>query len=303
MTILAARRTIKALEKFFYAKGGQLVPPIRKAFISKVLPMLLYGVEIWGWNLKILQRLEILQNSLARKILGLPKGLVAAQLRTELGLPSIVARAHIRIISFYCKLINAPGSLLARQAFLTCSQSNQWSKGMETIITRYSLPEFDTLSSWDQHKIRACILTRDEAMDRARSTTARLSTWLPKVKVVRSLANYLIDLMEPNLRRAFTMARFHSIPMAFLQGIYSKTPITQRLCPCTMNEIEDFIYFFFYCPIYEPIRSKLLLLIPSTITSKEDCLKSLLVDANLQISRGVAIFIVQALKLRATLTG
>uniref|UniRef100_A0A670KKD3 Reverse transcriptase domain-containing protein n=1 Tax=Podarcis muralis TaxID=64176 RepID=A0A670KKD3_PODMU len=56
-TILAARRTIKALEKFYYAKGGQLVPPIRKAFISKVLPMLLYGVEIWGWNLKTLQRL------------------------------------------------------------------------------------------------------------------------------------------------------------------------------------------------------------------------------------------------------
>uniref|UniRef100_A0A670JBD8 ribonuclease H n=1 Tax=Podarcis muralis TaxID=64176 RepID=A0A670JBD8_PODMU len=272
-TILAARRTIKALEKFYYAKGGQLVPPIRKAFISKVLPMLLYGVEIWGWNLKTLQRLEILQNSFARKVLGLPKGSVAAQLRTELGLPSIVARAHIRIISFYCKLINAPGSLLARQAFLTCSQSNKWSKAMVTITARYSLPNLDSLSSWDKHKIRAWILTRDEAMDRAQSTSARLSMWLPKVKVVRSLANYLIDLTEPNFRRAFTMARFHSIPTAFLQGIYSKTPITQRLCPCTMNEVEDFIHFFFYCPIYEPIRSKLLLLIPSTITSKEDCLE------------------------------
>lgn len=39
---------------------------------------LLYGAEIWGWNEKILDQLEIIQNYYLRKILGFPQGTPAA---------------------------------------------------------------------------------------------------------------------------------------------------------------------------------------------------------------------------------
>lgn len=272
--------------------------PALKTFVGKVIPQMFYGVELWGWNQKLLERLEIFQNFYLRRILGLPQSTPAALLRVEVGLPSVSARAHLRFLRFFTNLIDAPNTLLAKQAFVSLQNNTTWHKSLSDILSRYNLPELNTLKLWSADKVREWIFEKDAFMDSTKIKNSGFSYWLPQVKAVKICANYLVEITDPTLRRAFTMARFQTLPTAYLTGRYTKTPVEHRLCPCLMRIKEDLTHYFLYCPIYSGFRDALLQIIPNSITSPEDRVKFLLVDANPRITHVVAVFVMKAMKAR-----
>lgn len=97
-TILSAVLYILgATLKFFFAKGLQLIAPTLKVIQNKGM-QLLYRAKIWGWNEKILNQLEIIQNKFFRKIFGLLQETPVAHLKSEVGLPSITIRVHLKLL-------------------------------------------------------------------------------------------------------------------------------------------------------------------------------------------------------------
>ena len=53
------------------------------------------------------------------------------------------------------------------------------------------------------------------------------------------LAPYFLPLSDPDLRSAYTPARFNVLPSALLYGRFNKTPYAMRVCPCGLQKLES----------------------------------------------------------------
>ncbi|XP_061444037.1 3 beta-hydroxysteroid dehydrogenase type 7 isoform X1 [Rhineura floridana] len=123
---LVALKALGLLKKFFYSKGGQLMRPMSKLYISKILPKIMYGCEIWGPSLR--SALEPIQNTFFKQILGLPKGTPAAHMRIELKSPSLMARADLAFLRLWKKFSEANPSSLAKLCWEVQLEKGGWAK-------------------------------------------------------------------------------------------------------------------------------------------------------------------------------
>lgn len=72
--------------KFYYTRGGFLIEPVLKLFVSKVIVPLLNRIEIWGQKESTLSNLGKIQNLFMKHILALSKGAPAALSQIELAI-------------------------------------------------------------------------------------------------------------------------------------------------------------------------------------------------------------------------
>lgn len=50
---LTSARNLGLLKSFFYSRGGQLINPAFKIFISQNIPQILYGADLWGESVNL----------------------------------------------------------------------------------------------------------------------------------------------------------------------------------------------------------------------------------------------------------
>ncbi|XP_061447038.1 uncharacterized protein LOC133367169 [Rhineura floridana] len=124
MIKLMTLRSNGQLKKFFYSRGGQLLGPMLKIYTAKLLPKILYGVELWGHSVK--NKLEVLQNQFMKQILGLSKGTPAAHLRAELGLLSLAARIDLAFLRYWKRSRSLDDSSLIKLCWNDPQGVNDW---------------------------------------------------------------------------------------------------------------------------------------------------------------------------------
>jgi hypothetical protein len=100
-----------------------------------ILPIAMYGAELWGGNQLRVQKVQSLWKKVARTCLGVSRSTSCVAINIHLGLPSLVDLAHGAITRAFYKWKSAKtliGSLL------TCPARSNWSSVVKSSITRWS---------------------------------------------------------------------------------------------------------------------------------------------------------------------
>ncbi|MFO7744505.1 MAG: reverse transcriptase family protein, partial [Psychroflexus sp.] len=104
-------------------------------FITKVLPILHYGAEIWGYQTA--QGLETLQLQYYKHAYGLHKTTHSLVLKGDLGIYSLKIRRKIQMIKFWLKILNLPKERLISAAYkdlLTQKSKTTWTAQIRKIL-------------------------------------------------------------------------------------------------------------------------------------------------------------------------
>ena len=305
ITRMMALKTMGAILNFFHTKGGSLIDPALKLFTSKVIPYLLYGVEIWGWRDQALDTIEKLQNLFMRRILALSKGTPVALMRAELGLPSMRARANLITLKYMSKTNLKSSDSFSQQSLTLLMNCEEFrAEQISLIKSRYVIPD-DLLSSGDSgHDLRDWIYHMDAAIDKHTISLSKIAPWFKLFKNDHKRSPYLVNITSMPLRIAFTHLRFQAMPTALRFGQFSRTPRVQCLCICGTQEIEDLSHYILSCPLYTEPRIKFILrLIPKVPTmSEKEKLSFLLSDTDPYISSRLALYAIAARNIRDLLS-
>ena len=299
----SATSLVGAILKFYYTKGGFLIDPVLKLYKCKVIPHLLYGVEVWGWKENNISRLETVQNTFLRRILALPRGTPAALMRAETGLPSLSARVHSAILKLWKNHRLAKSNKFSHQSFkIMLSKDAARHSLVNSLLARYSIPD-DLLNPLvNNSELRDWIFKSDAQIDRSQILQTKSASWFKQFKYDHRRSSYLIKIPNHNLRAAFTSLRFETMPTEILAGRYSCTPKNQRLCICGAQALEDLPHYIFDCSLYVHPRAKFLdeILHGPNFYSFAEKLIYLLSDRVDSVTYKTSLFALAARKIRAS---
>lgn len=300
-TIASAKTSSHAITRFFYHKGGRFVPPALKVFNAKIRAQILYGIPLWisSFNYSV----EQLQATFLRKILGVPNCVPYSALCLETGQSLISTQAWLRVSNFWLKVYF--------NHELTNAQHNLLDYLLEDshVAFQYWEAKMKSIGVWSD---LLCSITRAEAFRIIRTRLLDI-----QIQNLKNLANkrcsplflhlpvshdkvpdYLFQLDNPHLRRAFTLARCNVLPSAVLQGRFNGIPMRERLCPCSSGAVESIDHIFFCCSLHAEARNKFLtpFLSETTCSSDNSVLKQLLSTPDPFLMRQTAIFVSAVLK-------
>ena len=231
--------------------------PAIKLFCSKVIPCLLYGVEIWGWGDQILSNLERTQNLFMRRILTLPMGSPVALMRAELGLPSLCARANVTILKFWMRQTRRDTDSLSGQSLLLLLERDKArSDHLNKLQSRYSIPDDLISTSGSRNDLRDWIYHMDAVIDSGAIAQSKVAPFFKLFKRDHFRSAYLISLPTLTLRMAFTYLRFQAMPTAVRRGRFLHSSASDRICICGSMATEDLIHYVLDCPLYDDLRNK-----------------------------------------------
>ncbi|XP_061466040.1 EF-hand calcium-binding domain-containing protein 4A isoform X4 [Rhineura floridana] len=253
----SAIKTVGAILKFHRSTGGNLVTPALKIFEAKVIPQVLYGALIWGWDTKAISSLETIQTDFLRRLLNLPPGTSSAMLRAETGLPPLTTHIHLALLRFMRSTVHLQNKDLLNLYLTHSSTQKSWGARLENLLHRYHLTihQFNTIGS--DKKLREAVIHHSQYLDRLYLLNSRSAPWYWRFKTDHSRSPYLTTYMPSNLRFAFTSLRFFSLPNAEREGRIAKVPKEQRYCICGYQGVEDLPHILLDCPIYHNPRMNL----------------------------------------------
>ena len=117
-------------------------------FNTKIMPILHYGSEIWGYQPA--KQLETLQLQYYKRVFGLHNTTHTLVLKGDLGIFNLKLKRYTQIIKFWLRLLELPQTRLARAAYedllLQCNKTS-WTAQIKRI-----LDENGFSSSWEKGK-------------------------------------------------------------------------------------------------------------------------------------------------------
>ena len=245
--------------------------PVRtmlKIFDMKIVPVLLYGCELWG--LSDLQKVENVATRFYRILLSLPRNSSIDLARGELGRPSLKVKILTRIINFWLKLITSNRDSILYNSYLAqfdLAEANKRSWGLNVKNMIFSLgfgevwyhqgvgnvdvflSEFKQrvldidCQEWHGRLSRFGILRMYRSIKDTLSFEAYLDIKLPR-KILRTLTRFRGGLLPFEVNTA--------------RWQHPSIPYENRICTlCNHGQIEDEHHVLFICPVWNVFRKQL----------------------------------------------
>ena len=249
-------------------------------FDTMVVPVLLYGCEVWGFNNNDIFESFCVQ--FYKQILGLKKSTPNCILYGELGRFPIDIVIKSRMIAFWKRIIcNKQDKICAilykllynmhmehffHSKWLTCIENTLNSCGLSEFWLSQNVPHNLALSHMvkqrlcDQFKQSWC----EKVFDSAKCLNYRI------FKCSHNFEKYLIELPF-DLRKAFCNYRClnHRLPVE--QGRFWGVDRDDRICDiCNMNSIGDEFHYIFECKFFNEERKQFL---PQDFMKKPNAVK------------------------------
>ena len=255
-------------------------------FDHTIVPILLYGSEIWGsFNTftarfrnerlsldQVFSKLccEKLHVKFCKLILGVHKKAPNFGVMSELGRFPLHFNLTKTMLQYWFRLENLESSFpILKDAYIVSKQLfaqkiPSWYGAIQYILDTFPSMKALALSSKNQnqfkYKIKKCL--RSIYLDSWRSTLlsnldGKLRTYT-KFKSNFQRECYLSILTNVTQRKNFTRFRISCHQLKIETGRYTGIPCNLRICPhCNNEEIQDEIHFLFKCPTYHEERSYL----------------------------------------------
>jgi tetratricopeptide (TPR) repeat protein len=231
-------------------------------FDTMVLPILLYGSEIYGaYDFKEIDKLHI---RFCKYVLGVKHQTPNYAVYGELGRYPLSVLCKERAIKYWLKLnknFNSPTFYFYTEQ-LNSSNNSNWAHTMKNFIDKlgfsYLCENFDIeMNYFPSLKQRI----RDQFVQKWSETIRDMPklNYYNRFKVTFGFEEYLSILKSECLRKNLSRFRLCSHNLEIETGRYNNTTRDNRLCRvCNQNAIESEYHFLLCCPKYADLRSKYL---------------------------------------------
>ncbi|KAK6183392.1 hypothetical protein SNE40_010882 [Patella caerulea] len=229
-----------------------------KLFDHTILPILLYGCEIWGFG--DLSPIETIHNQFLRNILKVKKSTPLYMLYGETGRYPLSIYIKHRMVSFWIKMISGKVgkySLLLYKSLLIndVNHTNKW-----LITIKNTLTDCGYSYVWNSQQTPNPVKLKYELLQRLKDQY--IQTWSSNIQKSNKSINYRIYKtefkLEPYLislpdNYKYTFIRYrtcnHKLPVEV--GRWMSVDFEQRICPlCEINTVGDEYHYLFDCTYF-----------------------------------------------------
>ena len=271
-------------------------------FNALILPILLYGCEMWGYcKLDIIEKVQLF---FLKTMLKLNKSTPNCVVLGETGSPSIEDTVNNRMLNYWAKLVLGKQSKITVTVYKILRQKSEtgefefesnWVKKIHDTLNNLGfgdiwLSDNPTNLYWFKHVIKNRI---HDTSNQNWHTEINNKNWCRTYRLIKDDKKLEKCVMDLNPKEAITLCRFragnHRLPI--VQGRYNKVPFEDRKCQlCNLKEIGSEAHYVLRCPYFNENRCKFLNL--QTIDRSNDtAIKSLFQTENLQELKKLALFL------------
>lgn len=228
-----------------------------KLFDTMIMPILNYGSEIWGFHKS--PDIEKVYIKFLKQVLHVRPQTTNATVYGELGkIPLDILRKE-RILKYWSKIINNPGSLV-HKAFIHQRETNDiWVNNVRVLLNNLGFTYlWDSVGPISISQMNNVI---ERLHDQYYQTWYSSLDNLPKLSTYRTfkhtigMEKYLNSITNDNHRIALTRIRCSAHKLAIEEGRFRNIERNNRKCLfCNMNVVEDEYHFILVCPCFRDIR-------------------------------------------------
>ena len=227
-----------------------------------VVPILLYGADVWGvYNIKEVDKLHL---RFCKYILGVKKQTPNAAVYGELGRFPLSTLCKERAINFWYKIMTNTQSPIYEAYVDQCNNviSTCWAKRINSIIDHLG---FANIRINFDNNFNCVPTLKRRLKDQFIQEWGETINSMPKLVTYCKFKNtfcfeeYLNKLHNNDLRQLLARFRLSSHNLEIETGRYNRIDRDSRYCKlCNQNRIENEYHFLLCCPKYIEIRRKYL---------------------------------------------
>ena len=235
-------------------------------FDTAVMPVLLYGAEVWGYeDNKII---ETIQLKFLKYIMSLKKNTPSSIVYGELGRMPVELLIKQRMINYWAKIISSKdmkiNKILYRIMFNLHEQKQfewPWLTSIKNILNNCGMGNI-----WIEHNFR-----NKKWLSQAiklRLSDQYKQQWFNSMEESNSLRNYLLiktqfgpesymDTLPAKLARSMRKFRTNNHKLPIEANKYDGTPREDRKCQkCNLGDLGDEYHYLMRCTYYNDLRKK-----------------------------------------------
>ena len=248
------------------ARKLQLPPDIQlHLFDSCVVPILLYGCEVWGFS--NIDALEVIHNQFCKKLLHLNRSTSNCMVLGELGRHKLEKYIQQRMLNYWAHLVTSDSNKISYALFNKVSQSHNNgdynSKWLSTIHTVLKNIDMEYLIHRNREFIYPSIL---KSHFNIKLNHYHSDVWLNKVNEIGNGSFYRIIKSDLSFESYLsTLESQYHIPLCKYKTCNHKLPIVtgryqnidreKRICPlCHDGKIGDEIHYLLECDFFKAER-------------------------------------------------
>ena len=238
-----------------------------KIFDCKILPILMYGCEVWGFHEG--EEVEKVHISFCKYILQIGHTSCNAAVLGELGRHCLRTFRLPRIIKYWIKLIHSDNNRYVKQCYnyqfeMAEKGYNCWAKKVKDYLFSFGYGIVWELQSVGNELIflrefkQRCLDIGAQQWNIDLQTYSKLDSYrLFKNNLI--IEDYLRIINVDIFRRALCKFRVSNHNLCVESGRAENIPRAQRLCfMCNLNQVETEFHFCLVCPAYRHLRTKFL---------------------------------------------
>ena len=274
-------------------------------FDSLVVPIILYGSEIWGiYNIKEVDKLNF---KFCKTILGVRSQTSNAAVLGELGRFPLSIICKQRALSYWIKIKQNPNSLMHTVYNEQCNiynENNNNNTNMWCAFVKQQLDQlghgifYNNLNDNCNYSYEINQRIKDQFIQNWHDTinSQPKLEYYKMFKTEFAYEKYLDCINNRNNKQQLSRFRLSTHKLEKETGRYNSIPIDERKCKlCNANTVESEYHFFLTCSIYKDLRTKYCIRSnwPNLVK-----FKNILSCQNTTVINNVARFITEAMKLR-----
>jgi hypothetical protein len=235
-----------------------------KLFDAQVLPVLLYGAEIWGH--KIYKKIEQIHLFACKRFLRITDKTPNDVIYGELGRHPLWIESNLRCIKYWFRLINQPDNMYSKKAYCMLAKlddrgTTTWVTNIRNLFCYYGFELVWLFGCGNKHLF--CQIMKE------RMINDFCHRWRNHIDNSDSLKVYsifkdtfgrekYIDVLNVEVfRRGFAQLRAGVSQLNAHRFRFNVDDVKKR-CPFCATKIESTVHFLLHCPKYESLRRKYL---------------------------------------------
>ena len=237
-----------------------------KLFDHTIVPMLLYGTEIFGFeDIKILEKIHC---SFLRRITKAKKSTPLNFLYGELGRYPISVIVETRMLNFWTRLVSGKQSKLSHRIYTFMINEHQnynfkWLNKIKSILQSVGRPDiwenqFNTDLKYIHKQVKQTLIDQFKQKWHSELSRSNKGKIYLNIKENHGLEMYFNILGKKDMLNIFRYRTAnHSLPVE--TGRYDAIPFDDRLCPlCEIGTIGTEKHYLLECPYFSSERDKYL---------------------------------------------
>lgn len=259
-------RALAALRGVSFKCGSLPLAPYFKIFEASVVPSIIYGSEVWGYQ--HYPSIEKVNTKACKQFLGVSSKSPNVAALGECGRQSIYTKCMIRCISYWAKLIIMPHHRLNYKCYIMLYELDNmgkvtWASHIKNVLFKYG---FGIV--WISQDIGSISAFLSIFSQRVRDID--MQDWFSELSSLNKLRSYrefksllipeqyLLSVTILDHRRALSRLRCSSHKLNIEIGRRYGIDAEDRICNlCTLDEIEDEFHFVLVCPFFAGKRNEL----------------------------------------------